>query len=218
VVGPTGPEHREAIRRGAAHYAELARSYIDRGFARSHPDVDAPTGAAAAARGPSVAHGGGPARPVGCAIVTVSDTRGPAADRSGATLETVLAGAGHAVVRRAWVKDEVMAVRRVVRAALARADVDAVVITGGTGIGPRDVTPEAIAPLIDRALPGFGELFRMLSYGQVGSAAWLSRAAAGVAKNRLLVMLPGSTRAVELAARKVLLPELVHVIRLLGRV
>ena len=94
---------------------------------------------------------------------------------------------------------------------------DVLIVTGGTGVGPRDRTPEALEPLAERHLPGFGELFRVLSAGQVGSAAWLSRAGAFVARGRLVVMLPGSRAAVGLALRKLLLPELVHAVRMSGR-
>jgi molybdenum cofactor biosynthesis protein B len=154
---------------------------------------------------------------VACAIITVSDTRGREDDRSGDTLERRLASGGHAVASRDWVRDEVAAIRRCVRAALARRDVDAVLVTGGTGIAARDVTPEAVGPLVSRWLPGFGELFRALSYREVGGAAWLSRAAAGIARGRLLVILPGSPAAVRLAADRLLVPELAHAARLLGR-
>ncbi len=154
---------------------------------------------------------------VGCAIVTVSDTRGRADDRSGAVLQQRLERAGHGVVSRDWVRDEVVAIRRCIRSALARRGVDVVLITGGTGVAPRDVTPEAVEPLVSRWLPGFGELFRMLSYREVKSAAWLSRAAAGVARGRLLVILPGSPAAVRLAADRLLVPELAHAARLMGR-
>jgi molybdenum cofactor biosynthesis protein B len=95
--------------------------------------------------------------------------------------------------------------------------VDAVVLTGGTGVAPRDRTPEAVRPLVERELPGFGELFRMLSHRQVGSAAWLSRAGAGTVKGKLVVWLPGSTRAVDLAMKELVVPELSHALRLLGR-
>jgi molybdenum cofactor biosynthesis protein B len=128
-----------------------------------------------------------------------------------------LIAAGHAIVARAWVKDEVAAIRRAVRAMLRRRAVDAILVTGGTGVAPRDRTPEALAVLLERELPGFGELFRMLSYRQVGSAAWLSRAGAGIAKGRLMVWLPGSTKAVELAMEKLIVPELDHALRLLNR-
>ena len=157
------------------------------------------------------------ARPAGCAILTVSDTRGRGDDASGDTVARHLTAAGHAIVARAWVKDEVPAIRRAVRAALARRAVDAILVTGGTGVAPRDRTPEALATLLDRDLAGFGELFRMLSYRQVGSAAWLSRAGAGIAKGRLVVWLPGSTKAVELAMEKLVVPELDHALRLLDR-
>ena len=155
--------------------------------------------------------------PVGCAILTVSDTRGAATDASGDAIEHLLERARHAVVRRAWVRDEPAAIRRAARAALARPEVDVLIVTGGTGLGPRDVTPEALAPLIERWLPGFGELFRWVSMWQVGPAAWLSRAGAGVARGRLVVMLPGSTAAVTLAMKKLILPELIHAVRMLGR-
>jgi len=156
-------------------------------------------------------------RPVGCAIITVSDTRGRADDPSGDLLARLVERGGHRVSWRGWVRDDVAAIRRTVRGALARRDVDAVLITGGTGIAPRDVSPEAVAPLVQRWLPGFGELFRMLSHAQIGAAAWLSRAAAGVAGDRLVVLLPGSPDAVKLAAGQLVVPELVHVARLLGR-
>jgi molybdenum cofactor biosynthesis protein B len=154
---------------------------------------------------------------VGCAILTVSDTRRAAADASGAAIARLIERVRHVVVRRAWVRDERAAIRRAALAALARPEVDVLVVTGGTGIAPRDVTPEALAPLIERWLPGFGELFRWVSMAQVGPAAWLSRAAAGVARGRLLVILPGSTAAVELAMKRLVLPELVHAVRMLGR-
>jgi molybdenum cofactor biosynthesis protein B len=149
--------------------------------------------------------------------VTVSDTRRGAADRSGAAAQRLLEGAGHEVALRGWVRDEPRAIRRALATALARRDLDAVVLTGGTGAAPRDRTPEAVAPLVERWLPGFGERFRALSVAQVGSAAWLSRAGAGIGKGKLVVMLPGSTAAVELALRRLLLPELAHVLAMLGR-
>lgn len=156
-------------------------------------------------------------RPVVCAIVTVSDTRRGAQDTSGAAIERLLVAEGHRVAVRAWVKDDAPAIRRTTGAALKRREVDVVLVTGGTGVAPRDVTPEALAPLIERALPGFGEVFRVFSLADVGTAAWLSRAGAAIANGRLLVWLPGSRRAVELALKRVLLPELAHLIGLLGR-
>jgi len=152
-----------------------------------------------------------------CAVITVSDTRGPREDASGEAIASLLVRAGHLLLHRAWVPDEPAAIRRAVRAALRDPGTDAVILTGGTGIAPRDRTPEAIARLLDRELPGFGEAFRALSFRQVGAAAWLSRAVAGVADGRLVVALPGSTRAVTLAVSKLLIPELGHIARLLGR-
>jgi len=169
------------------------------------------------ARGAGHAAARGGWRPAGCAILTVSDTRRGAADTSGAAIARLIEHARHRVVRRAWVSDDRAAIRRAARAALARRDVDALIVTGGTGLSPRDVTPEALAPLIERDLPGFGELFRFASVRQVGAAAWLSRAEAGIARGRLVVMLPGSQAAVELAMTRLVLPELNHALRMLGR-
>jgi molybdenum cofactor biosynthesis protein B len=152
-----------------------------------------------------------------CAILTVSDTRRGRADTAGALLAELIGRAGHVVAARAWVRDEIPALRRATRALLARRDVDAVLLTGGTGPAPRDVTPEAVAPLVQRWLPGFGEVFRWKSLAAVGTVAWLSRAAAGIARGRLIVLLPGSPAAVRLAAEDVLLPELVHLVHQLGR-
>uniref|UniRef100_A0A832HZU5 Molybdenum cofactor biosynthesis protein B n=1 Tax=Eiseniibacteriota bacterium TaxID=2212470 RepID=A0A832HZU5_UNCEI len=180
-------------------------------------------GRAAAPRRASSVRGGAHAarrpgeRPVVVAILTVSDTRRGADDLGGAAAERAVRAAGHAVAMRGWTRDDVAAIRRAVRAMLARPDVDAVLVTGGTGAAARDVTPEAVAPLVDKPLPGFGEAFRAASWRQVGAAAWLSRAAAGVARGRLLVTLPGAPRAVKLALTEVLLPELAHVARMLGR-
>ena len=168
-------------------------------------------------RRPAAHQSRGAPRPVGCAIITASDTRRGRADTAGALIERLVTQAGHRVTTRAWVKDEPAALRRAARAALARAGVDVLIVTGGTGLGPRDRSPEALAPLAERAVPGFGELFRVLSAGQVGTAAWLSRAEAFVARGRLVVLLPGSCAAVELALKRLLLPELVHAVRMLGR-
>jgi molybdopterin adenylyltransferase len=165
-----------------------------------------------------VAHQSGVApRPVGCAIITASDTRRGREDTAGALIERLVTQAGHRVTTRAWVRDEPAALRRAARAALARAGVDVLIVTGGTGLGPRDCTPEALEPLAERAVPGFGERFRALSAEQVGAAVWLSRAGAFIARGRLVVMLPGSPAAVELALKRMLLPELVHAVRMLGR-
>lgn len=172
--------------------------------------------AARSASGPHAEHARGD-RAVVCAVLTVSDTRRGSSDESGALAEQMLEHAGHRVVARGWSPDQVAALRRTARALLARRELDALIVTGGTGVAPRDVTPEAFAPLWERRLPGFGELFRVFSVAEVGAAAWLSRAEAGVVRGRLVVLLPGSRAAVRLALERVLLPELAHVIRTLGR-
>ena len=156
-------------------------------------------------------------RPVRFAVLTVSDTRRGAEDTSGALIQTWVEHFGHQVVARAFVRDDRARIRRVALELLSRGAVDVLIVTGGTGVAPRDVTPEALLPLADRVLPGFGERFRALSYEEVGNAAWLSRAEAFVRRGLLVVLLPGSTGAVQLAMSRVLLPEISHLIRTLGR-
>jgi molybdenum cofactor biosynthesis protein B len=154
---------------------------------------------------------------VACAVVTVSDTRTPETDVSGARIRTALEGAGHSVVSYAILPDEPSLIREHVERALGDPAVRAVIVNGGTGIAPRDTTYEALTSLLEKRLEGFGELFRMLSWEQVGAAAMLSRAAAGVARGKILVSLPGSPDAVGLAMDRLLVPELGHMARLLER-
>lgn len=142
------------------------------------------------------------------AVITVSDTRTLATDDSGGHIARLLEGARHEVASREVVADEVAAVQGALRRALDAAD--AVVLNGGTGISPRDVTIEAVEPLLDKTLPGFGELFRALSFQEIGSAAFLSRATAGIARGKPVFALPGSPAAVLLAMERLLLPELGH--------
>jgi molybdopterin adenylyltransferase len=149
---------------------------------------------------------------VATAVITVSDTRTPASDSGGRRVAELLQQAGHPVAVREIVADEVEAIAAAARRALARDDVRALVLTGGTGIAPRDVTPEAVEPLLDRVVPGFGELFRWLSYQDVGSAALLSRALAGISGGKPVFVLPGSRGAVGLAMEKLVLPELGHLV------
>jgi molybdenum cofactor biosynthesis protein B len=151
---------------------------------------------------------------VGCAILTVSDTRTPETDRSGGRIRALLEEAGHRVVAYAIVPDEPALIRAHLERLLADDGVDAVVVNGGTGLAPRDTTYEAVNALLEKRLDGFGELFRMLSYEEIGAAAMLSRTTAGVARGRILASLPGSTAAVELAMRKLLVPELGHMVEL----
>jgi molybdenum cofactor biosynthesis protein B len=144
------------------------------------------------------------------AVVTVSDTRTPETDSGGDSVAELLAGAGHPVVSREIVPDAAEQIAAATRACLARDDVRAVILTGGTGVAPRDVTPEAVEPLLERVVPGFGELFRTLSYEDIGSAALLSRALAGLVGGKLVFVLPGSRGAVKLAMERLILPEIGH--------
>ncbi len=144
------------------------------------------------------------------AVVTVSDTRTAETDTGGALVEELLVHAGHPVVARTIVRDEPRAIESALRELLSRKDVRAVVFTGGTGVAPRDVTPDTIEPLLERVVPGFGELFRMLSFEEIGSAALLSRALAGLAGGRVVFVIPGSRGAVRLALERLVVPELAH--------
>ncbi len=143
-------------------------------------------------------------------IVTVSDTRTAETDESGQLLRELLTGDGHQVEGYAIVPDEVEAIRRTVLRLAER--VDFIVVSGGTGMTPRDVTIEACRPLFSKELEGFGELFRMLSYQEIGSAAVMSRAAAGAMGRTMVFCLPGSKAAVRLATERLILPEIRHLI------
>jgi molybdenum cofactor biosynthesis protein B len=150
-------------------------------------------------------------------VLTVSDSRWVDTDSSGALIEEQLCAAGHAVAERVIVPDEVGPIRRAVLRGIERPDVDAVLVTGGTGVSPRDVTPETVEPLLERRLTGFGELFRLLSFQEIGPAAILSRAVAGTAGETVVYVMPGSVKAVQLALQRLILPELTHVVGQLRR-
>src|SRR5512133_526535 len=151
-------------------------------------------------------------RRVSIFVVTASDTRGEAEDESGRFVREALAAAGHALGGSRVVKDEPDAIRGALDEA-ARAGADAIVVNGGTGIAGRDRTYEAVAALLEKRLDGFGELFRMLSYAEIGAAAMLSRAVAGVWGGRAVFSVPGSLAAVRLAWEKLIGPEIGHVVR-----
>ena len=155
-------------------------------------------------------HRKGAPKHVPSAVITVSDTRTPETDTGGTLVVEYLESGGHPVVFRQIVKDEPTEIRAAVAAALDQQDLGAVILTGGTGVAPRDQTPEAVEPLLDRVVPGFGELFRLLSYEDIGSAAPLSRALAGLAAGRVVFVIPGSRGAVRLAMEKLILPEIGH--------
>ena len=151
-------------------------------------------------------------RRVSCGVITVSDTRTHETDSGGALVAELLEGGGHSVQGRQIVPDDPPAIAAALLAALEEPGCRAVILTGGTGVAARDVTPEAVRPLLDRELPGFGELFRMLSYEEIGAAALLSRAFAGLRGSQLVFALPGSRGALRLALEKLILPELGHLV------
>lgn len=150
---------------------------------------------------------------VGCAVITVSDTRTIDTDRSGQILQHLLAAAGHRIAVYEIVKDEPNQIQSQLQQWGQDSNLEAIIFNGGTGIAPRDTTYDVVASLLDKTLPGFGELFRFLSYQEIGSRAIASRTIAGTYGDKLVFALPGSTHAVQLATEKLLLPELVHLTR-----
>jgi molybdenum cofactor biosynthesis protein B len=156
-------------------------------------------------------------RSIRCFIVTVSDTRTEATDSGGSAIAEMLIAAGHQVAGRTIVKDDPDLVRSTVERQLASPDVQVIVTTGGTGITSRDSTYEAINGLLHKRLDGFGELFRMLSFEQIGPAAMMSRACAGLAAGRIVISLPGSEAAVRLAMERLVVPELGHMVQQASR-
>jgi len=154
---------------------------------------------------------------VRCFIVTVSDTRTEATDTSGRVIAELLTAAGHAVTGRAIVKDDADLIRGLLERQLAAAGVQAIIATGGTGITSRDSTYEVVTALLQKRLDGFGELFRMLSFNEIGPAAMMSRACAGLVAGRIVVSLPGSEGAVRLAMELLVIPEIGHLVQQAGR-
>jgi len=151
--------------------------------------------------------------PVHVAVLTVSDTRTLENDTSGAYIADRLAAEGHSIVARAIVKDVETQIRAQLAQWIADPGVEVVIATGGTGVTPRDVTPEALAPLITKHIPGFGELFRQLSYAEIGTATIQSRADAALCGQTYVFLLPGSTNGVKLGVDKILVPQLDHRLR-----
>jgi molybdopterin adenylyltransferase len=147
------------------------------------------------------------------AVLTVSDTRTVETDTSGALIVALAAESGHRVIAREIVRDEPVAMAALLRGFAARDQLHAVLVTGGTGISPRDQTFETVSALLTKPLPGYGELFRMLSYAEIGPACLLSRAVGGLLGELVILVMPGSRAAVELAMRRIILPELPHIVR-----
>jgi molybdenum cofactor biosynthesis protein B len=155
--------------------------------------------------------------PVNCAVITVSTTRTKDNDISGKTIIGILESGGHTVLFYDLVKDDMTQITSSMEHALDKEGVQAVIINGGTGIGKKDVTIEAIEPFLEKELVGFGEMFRYLSYKEVGSPAILSRAGAGSYMGKIIFCLPGSTNACKLAMQKLIVPELGHIVYELNR-
>ena len=147
------------------------------------------------------------------AVLTVSDTRTHATDTSGALVVELAGSAGHAIVERSILPDEPDRIRPLLEAWRDSGQVDAALLTGGTGISPRDRTFETVSALLTRPLPGFGELFRMLSYAEIGPACMMSRAVGGLMGDLVVLAMPGSRPAVELAMTRIILPELPHLVQ-----
>ena len=154
---------------------------------------------------------------VRCFVLTISDTRTPANDTGGRAIAELLEANGHEVAGRSIVRDDPEAIRSALQQQLDAAAAHVIITTGGTGITSRDSTYEVVCNLFEKRLEGFGELFRMLSYQEIGPSAMLSRACAGTAHGKIIVSLPGSENAVRLGMTKLLLPELGHLVRELSR-
>ncbi|MDB9313473.1 MogA/MoaB family molybdenum cofactor biosynthesis protein [Spirulina sp. CS-785/01] len=150
---------------------------------------------------------------IACAVLTISDTRTPESDRSGTLLQDQLVAAGHRIPAYTLLPDEPQRIRQQVQQWAKQDDITVILTNGGTGIAPRDTSYDAIAPLLEKTLPGFGEIFRFLSYQEIGSRAIASRATAGVYNKTLIFVLPGSSNAVKLALEQLILPELHHLTR-----
>lgn len=150
---------------------------------------------------------------VRCAVITLSDTRTEQTDKSGQKIRELLSAAAHQTTDYSIIKDEPQQLQSLLASLIARDDIDAILTNGGTGISRRDRTIDVVEKVIEQPLPGFGELFRMLSWQEIGSGAMLSRAAGGVVGRKLLFAMPGSTAAVELAMTKLILPEIGHLVK-----
>ncbi|MBD2208568.1 molybdenum cofactor biosynthesis protein MoaB [Nostoc linckia FACHB-104] len=157
-------------------------------------------------------HPDAPGIALNCAVVTVSDTRSPETDKSGQLIQELLLAANHAIAAYKIIKDEPTQIQQQIEQLGQAANLDVVIFNGGTGIAPRDTTYDAIEKLLEKTLPGFGELFRFLSYQEIGSRAIASRTVAGVYQNKLIFSLPGSSNAVRLGMEKLIVPELVHLV------
>jgi molybdenum cofactor biosynthesis protein B len=152
-------------------------------------------------------------RNVNCAVLTISDSRTEEDDESGRLIKQKLSDNGHRVTSYAVLKDELEAIEKKTNELLGQPELQAIIINGGTGISQRDITIETVSPILEKKLDGFGELFRFLSYQEIGTASMMSRALAGVVGGKVILCLPGSPGAVNLAMDKIILPEIGHMVR-----
>ena len=157
------------------------------------------------------------ARPITVSVLTVSDTRTLDNDLGGQLIEELIQAAGNFVLKRAIVVDETQQIREAARQMIEADRCEALLVTGGTGLAARDCTPEAIEPLFDALIPGYGELFRMLSFAQIGSASMLSRASGGRVGKKVILTMPGSPAGVRLAMEKLIVPEIAHLVHHAGK-
>lgn len=159
-------------------------------------------------------HHKGMIKPITCAVITVSDTRNKNTDKSGQAIIELLKSENHSIAIYEIIQDDYDLIQTKLHNAIHQDHIEAIIFNGGTGISQRDVTIEAVRPFLQKELPGFGEIFRYLSYKHdIGSATILSRAIAGVANNRVVFSIPGSTGAVKLAMEKLILPEIKHLVK-----
>ncbi|WYP25174.1 MogA/MoaB family molybdenum cofactor biosynthesis protein [Alkalihalobacillus sp. FSL W8-0930] len=153
-------------------------------------------------------------QPVTCCVITVSDTRTAETDKSGHTIKDMLQSAGHQVIDYQIVTDDQSVIKTAIHKGLDQSKVEVILLNGGTGISKRDVTYEVVEATLEKELPGFGELFRYVSYAHdIGSAAMLSRAIAGTARGTAIFSMPGSTGAVKVAMENLILPQISHVVK-----
>ncbi len=150
---------------------------------------------------------------VNCAVIIISDSRTEQDDESGRLIKQKLSQNGHGLVAYALLKNDAAAIKQKIAELLGQAELQVIIASGGTGLSHRDVTVETISPLLEKKLDGFGELFRSLSYQEIGTASMLSRAIGGVAGGKVILCLPGSLGAVTLAMDKMILPEIGHMVR-----
>jgi len=150
---------------------------------------------------------------VSCAVITVSDSRTPENDDSGKSIIKLLEKNNHKIINYSIIKDNKKSINEKINQLILNEKINAIITNGGTGIAKKDVTIEAIKPLFEKELAGFSSLFAKLSYDTIGSAAVLSRAAAGIVNKKIIFCLPGSPEAVELAMNKLILPEIGHIVK-----